>query len=88
MLSSRGCFVADMESTNGTFVNGQRIQQTVELHAGDVIRCGTTNLGFLTDAEDDEQHTRAMARLTGSPLALAAPPLGRWPSAALLRRPG
>lgn len=76
MLSSRGCFVADMESTNGTFVNGQRIQQTVELHAGDVIRCGTTNLGFLTDAEDDEQHTRAMARLTGSPLALTAPPPG------------
>lgn len=76
MLSSRGCFIADLESTNGTFVNGQRIQQAVELHAGDVIRCGTTNLGFLTDAEDDEQHTRAMARLTGSPLALTAPPPG------------
>jgi len=68
MLSSRGCFIVDLQSTNGTFVNGQRIEQPVELHAGDVVRCGTTNLGFLTDAEDDEQHTRAMARLTGSPL--------------------
>lgn len=68
MLSSRGCFIADLGSTNGTFVNGERITQPTPLHAGDVVRCGTTNLGFLTDAEDDEQHTRAMARLTGAPL--------------------
>jgi hypothetical protein len=73
MLSSRGCFISDLESTNGTFVNGQRIGQPVELHAGDVVRCGTTNLGFLTDAEDDEQHTRAMARLTGSALGMTGP---------------
>lgn len=92
MLSSRGCFVADLESTNGTFVNGQRIDQPTELRAGDVIRCGTTNLGFLTDAEDDDQHTRAMARLTGSPLAMTSPRAGGLairgagtPSAALAR---
>lgn len=72
-LSSRGCFVTDLDSTNGTFVNGQRINQPIELHAGDVIRCGTTNLGFLTDAEDDEQHTRAMARMTGNPLGMTGP---------------
>jgi len=73
MLSSRGCFISDLDSTNGTFVNGQRITQPVELRAGDVVRCGTTNLGFLTDAEDDEQHTRAMARLTGSALGMTGP---------------
>jgi uncharacterized protein involved in exopolysaccharide biosynthesis len=94
MLSSRGCFIVDLDSTNGTFVNGQRIDQPVELHAGDVVRCGTTNLGFLTDAEDDEQHTRAMARLTGSPLGLSAPRPGAMalrtsstPSMGLARAP-
>ncbi len=63
LLNSRGCFVVDLESTNGTFVNDARVAEAVELHAGDVLRCGTSNFGFLTDAEDDEQHTRAMARL-------------------------
>ncbi len=67
LLNSRGCFVVDLESTNGTFVNDSRVEEAVELRAGDVVRCGTSNFGFLTDAEDDEQHTRAMARLTATP---------------------
>jgi len=37
-----GCYVSDMESTNGTFVNGQRIGQLTRLHDGDEIVAGST----------------------------------------------
>lgn len=32
--------LADLKSRNGTFVNGVRIERSVELHAGDVVRLG------------------------------------------------
>jgi len=37
------CFLRDLGSTNGTFVNGQRVQQTF-LNNGDRIQCGETVL--------------------------------------------
>ena len=37
-----GCYVSDMESTNGTFVNGQRIGELTRLHDGDEIVAGST----------------------------------------------
>lgn len=57
--------IVDLESTNGTFVNNRRIDAPVELHAGDVVRIGKTSLGFLTDASDAQQHTRALATSSG-----------------------
>lgn len=72
-LNSRGCFVIDQGSTNGTYVNDERIEEPTELRAGDVLRCGTSTLGFLTDADDQEQHTRALARVTGGPTKALAP---------------
>jgi hypothetical protein len=57
------CVLLDLGSTNGTYLNDVRVTQPVELHAGDVIRLGKSVLGFLTDAEDQEQHTRALARV-------------------------
>lgn len=38
--------VSDLQSTNGTYVNGQRIAQPVPLHHGDFIRIGETILAF------------------------------------------
>lgn len=35
------CFITDMVSSNGTFLNGQRISTSV-VRGGDVIRCGST----------------------------------------------
>ncbi len=65
------CVLTDQGSTNGTFVNEVRLAAPSELRAGDVVRLGKTSLGFLTDATDQEHHTRAMARATGG-LQLAA----------------
>lgn len=38
------CCVIDLGSTNGTFVNGQRISQETPLHSGDELRIGSTIL--------------------------------------------
>jgi len=37
--------LADLNSTNGTFVNGKRISKQF-LKAGDVVRCGNVELKF------------------------------------------
>lgn len=37
-------YVEDLGSTNGTYLNQQRITGTVEVHAGDIVRIGTTTL--------------------------------------------
>lgn len=71
-LTSTGCTVSDLQSTNGTRVNDVRLSKPQELHAGDVLRLGNATLGFLTDAEDEQQHTRALARMTGPQM-----PVGR-----------
>ncbi len=44
--SSRGYLVADMGSTNGTKVNGLRIQGEQTLQDGDIVSVGSTHLRF------------------------------------------
>lgn len=39
---NEGCYLTDMQSTNGTFVNGQRITEVTRLRDGDDIVAGTT----------------------------------------------
>jgi Inner membrane component of T3SS, cytoplasmic domain len=39
-----GIWVQDLESTNGTFVNGTRVAGAQRLDAGDVLRVGETDL--------------------------------------------
>lgn len=38
--------LADLHSSNGTYVNGERVRRPVELHDGDKIRLGGTTLMF------------------------------------------
>jgi len=38
------CYIEDLQSTNGTFVNNNQIQGKVELKKGDVIGLGDTEL--------------------------------------------
>ena len=40
--------IRDLRSTQGTWVNGQRIEARVQLRAGDVIRCGDTQMRVQT----------------------------------------
>ena len=51
----RGGLVEDLESRNGTFVNGQPIVDKRKLGAGDVVRIGETSL--LLAGERDPTHT-------------------------------
>lgn len=44
------CFIKDLNSTNGTFVNNKRVSQETELHNGDIIGLGDTELAvFVKD---------------------------------------
>jgi pSer/pThr/pTyr-binding forkhead associated (FHA) protein len=41
-----GVWLEDLESTNGTFVNGIKLSRPQKLAAGDVIRVGETDLRY------------------------------------------
>lgn len=60
-----GCYVHDLESTNGTFINGEKIEGARLLHNNDEVWIGDTVIVF----RDPE------ATVKGSP-----PPLARQPS--------
>jgi pSer/pThr/pTyr-binding forkhead associated (FHA) protein len=48
MTNGMRCTIRDLESTNGTYVNGQRIVGSVVLTGGDTIRAGSTIFTFVT----------------------------------------
>ena len=41
-----GVWVLDLGSTNGTFVNGERVEGRRQLHRGDLVQIGDTELRF------------------------------------------
>lgn len=45
----------DLDSANGTFVNGHRIAERVELAPGDQVRCGSTLFTFGLATDDPER---------------------------------
>jgi phosphoserine phosphatase RsbU/P len=45
-LSAGGCLLSDLQSGNGTFVNGERVAQPVRLSHGDKISLGQARLEF------------------------------------------
>ena len=47
-------FLQDMESTNGTFVNGKLVKKCA-LHDGDIITIGKYELKYLNDEASDDQ---------------------------------
>jgi pSer/pThr/pTyr-binding forkhead associated (FHA) protein len=52
--SGGSAVVEDLHSTNGTFVNGERIRESVTIRAGDELRVGQTTLEIEADAGVDE----------------------------------
>jgi len=46
--------VDDLNSTNGTFVNNQRIFKTTQIHPGDVIKFSTSEFSLLSNAAGDK----------------------------------
>lgn len=56
-LNGATCVLTDMSSSNGTFVNGKRIE-THELRSGDNVQFGRTLLLFTGTTEEDTEHSR------------------------------
>ena len=51
VITQESCLLTDLQSTNGTFVNGERLDEH-ELKMGDEIRIGTTLLKLEDIGED------------------------------------
>ena len=49
---AEGLIIDDLDSTNGTFVNEQRISGPTRLHNGDTIRVGQTRIDVSVEEED------------------------------------
>jgi diguanylate cyclase (GGDEF)-like protein len=54
--SEEGIIVKDLGSTNGTYVNDQRVEGTRPLNDGDLVRCGSTILKFLKEGKIENVH--------------------------------
>jgi FHA domain len=73
--SGESVIVEDLDSTNGTFVNGERIQGPITVGAGDQVRVGRTTLEIEPDPRADE--TIVSIPLPPDPMTFAeAPPSG------------
>jgi len=60
-------FVNDLESANGTFVNGERVSMA-QLNDGDQIRVGDSTLKFVANYHEVEYSRRAFTLATVDPL--------------------
>ncbi len=56
-ITGTTCVLNDLESSNGTFVNGKRMK-THELRSGDHVQFGRTLLLFTGATEEDTEHSR------------------------------
>jgi sigma-B regulation protein RsbU (phosphoserine phosphatase) len=59
-------FLRDLESKNGTFINGDRLEGEIELNNGDRFRIGDTTVVFERDADDERPKKKTTTvRLVG-----------------------
>jgi len=61
------CWITDLNSRNGTFVNGLKVQR-IALNDGDTVRAGLTTFAVRLNADDagDSGTSRNLAALSGS----------------------
>ncbi len=52
LVATDGCVIDDLDSTNGTYLNGRRIYSPTSLCTGDIIRAGNVVFVFHQDGED------------------------------------
>lgn len=59
-------YLEDLDSTNGTFINNEKISGKVRLHHNDVIRLAWTKFKFIDDMEGELEKTVHMLKDTRS----------------------
>lgn len=64
-LSDGDFYLKDLKARNGTFVNGQRVEDTVKLKAGDRIQIGST-VFVLESASSEENAAAGIASVQNS----------------------
>jgi len=74
--SGASVVVEDLDSTNGTFVNGERIRSPVTLGPGDQVRVGRTTLEIEPDQRADDTIVSTPPRPDQIRTAEASPPGG------------
>ena len=62
-----GFLIADLGSSNGTLVNGKRINSATELLPGDTVQMGTKGPSFLFDAQPRPAHLIGRTRINLEP---------------------
>lgn len=82
-----GFVLEDLGSTNGTFVNGDRLAAPRVLNAGDLLGLGE-NVTLTFDATSPESTATVMGPAVGKPAMAAAPPRVAAPSPAQAPRQG
>ena len=70
-------FVVDMASTNGTYVNGQRIAGQVALHQGDEVRIGSTVLPWMNYVQANQQQPQQPVSIPHTPVPQKNPKKNR-----------
>ena len=61
-LSEGKFYLKDLKSRNGTYVNGERVEDTVEIKAGDRIQIGST-VFVMENASNQEEAAQAMGNV-------------------------
>jgi predicted component of type VI protein secretion system len=85
-LVNGGVFVEDLGSSNGTRVNGERLQGRRKLRTGDLIQIGDYDLAVNDGAEELERPSTANAPAQAAPHSAPAPApaaVARAPSTAM-----
>ncbi len=72
-LRAENCYLKDLDSTNGTLVNGAPVTQA-QLRAGDRIRFGKIDVYYECDAPSDAQPLPRLEEVQARPAELSARP--------------
>ena len=84
-----GCYISDMDSTNGTLVNGQRIVELTRLHDGDEIVAGNTKFRVqVIDPNRSSNTSLELERFAAAGMGQGtaeggSPQVSRWPQFAV-----
>jgi predicted component of type VI protein secretion system len=70
LIRDEQCFVRDLNSTNGTFVNDQQVTGEQELHDGDALKVGPLDFGIRIEIQAEKP--TAVERDTQAPEAATA----------------